>query len=92
MTVLEELIDAALSVCEKSRATASQQQSHNHARSAVLLSVSGKTYTGCDVHIASNSANAEAHGVSAERAALLAAVADGSNKFDVRLVIFLLLC
>lgn len=83
MTVLEELIDAALNVCEKSRQTASQQQSHAHSRSAVLLTCTGKTYVGCDVHIASNSTLGDAHGVSAERAAFLAAVADGAAKFDV---------
>ena len=83
MTVLEELIDAALNVCEKSRQTASQQQSHTHSRSAVLLTCTGKTYAGCDVHIASNSTLGDNHGVSAERAAFLEAVADGAQKFDV---------
>jgi cytidine deaminase len=85
MTVLEELIDAALSVCEKSRSAATQQHAHSHSRSAVLLSTSGKTYTGCDVHIVAPGVNSEAHGVSAERAAFLAAVADGASKFDVRI-------
>lgn len=84
MTVLEELIDAALNVCEKSRQTALQQQTHTHSRSAVVLTSTGKTYTGCDVHIASASGvPSESHGVSAERAAILAAVADGAGKFDV---------
>lgn len=85
MTVLEELIDAALNVCEKSRQSTLQQQTHTHSRSAVVLTSTGKTYTGCDVHIASASGLAsESHGVSAERAAILAAVADGAGKFDVR--------
>lgn len=85
MTVLEELIDAALNVCEKSRQSAHQQQAHTHSRSAVALTSTGKTYTGCDVHIASVSGASESsHGVSAERAAILAAVADGAAKFDVR--------
>lgn len=83
MTVLEELIDAALSVCEKSRASSAQQQTHTHSRSAVVLSATGKTFTGCDVHLTAAGVNAEAHGVSAERAAFLAAVADGASKFDV---------
>ena len=85
MTVLEELIDAALNVCEKSRQTAAllPQQSHAHSRSAVLLTCTGKTYTGCDVHIAANPSMGDPHGVSAERAAFLAAVADGAAKFDV---------
>ena len=84
MTVLEELIDAAMSVCERSRQSTLQQQSHTHSRSAVLLSNTGRTYTGCDVHIASATGGSESqHGVSAERAAFLAAVADGASKFDV---------
>lgn len=88
MTVLEELIDAALNVCEKSRQSAHQQQSHTHSRSAVVLASTGKTYTGCDVHIASATGGSEsAHGVSAERAAFLAAVADGASKFDVCLCV-----
>ena len=87
MTVLEELIDAALNVCEKSRHSALQQQTHAHSRSAVVLTSTGKTYTGCDVHIASANGSAETHGVSAERAAFLAAVADGAAKFDVRSLI-----
>jgi hypothetical protein len=83
MTVLEELIDAALNVCEKSRNNLAQQQSPAHSRSAVLLSSTGKTYSGCDVHIAANPSLGDPHGVSAERAAFLAAVADGAAKFDV---------
>jgi cytidine deaminase len=50
----------------------------------VLLSTAGKTYTGCDVHLAPTNGGSESHGVSAERAAILAAVADGASKFDVR--------
>lgn len=83
MTVLEELIDAALNVCEKSRQTTLHQQSHTHSRSAVLLTCTGKTYTGCDVHITTNSSLGDPHGVSAERAAFLSAVADGAARFDV---------
>ena len=87
MTVLEELIDAAMNVCEKSRSSSLQQQSPSHSRSAVLLSSTGRTYTGCDVHIAAANGSTDSaaqHGVSAERAAFLAAVADGAAKFDVR--------
>ena len=84
MTVLEELIDAALNVCEKSRQASVQVQFNSHSRSAVLLSTTGKTYTGCDVHLSPGTGGSESHGVSAERAAFLAAVADGASHFDVR--------
>ena len=110
MTILEELIDLALNVCEKSRTTT--QLNHNHSRSAVILSSIGKAYTGCDIHMNSdittintttlsgssgnsnnnNSSNTSssssttslslAHGVSAERAAFLIAIADGITKID----------
>jgi cytidine deaminase len=86
MTVLEELIDCALQVCEKSRNSGLQM--HNHSRAAVLLSKSGRTYTGCDVHLNlhnSSPSTSEANGVTAERASFLAAVADGASEFDVRL-------
>jgi len=119
MTILEELIDLALNVCEKSRTTT--QLNHNHSRSAVILSSIGKAYTGCDIHMNSdittintttlsgssgnnmnainnntsninnnnnnNSSSSStslslAHGVSAERAAFLIAIADGITKID----------
>jgi cytidine deaminase len=38
-----------------------------------------RIYSGCDVHIPGN----DAHGVSAERAAVLAAVSEGVAKFEV---------
>lgn len=82
MTILEELIDLAMCVCEKSRNSKSQQQAYTHSRSAVLLCSTGKAYTGCDVHLNSNSIESSQGGVSAERAAFLAAVADGASKFD----------
>jgi len=75
MTILEELIDLALRTCEKGRLSG---QKH-HARGATLLGPSGKVYVGCDVYVGDSDPNA----VSAERAAILAAVADGANKFFV---------
>lgn len=77
MTILEELIDAALSICQNSRSAGLRSS----ARGAIVLTDNGKTYQGCDVQIPGN----EAHGVSAERAAVLAAVADGSSKFEASL-------
>ena len=92
MTILEELIDAALNVCEKSRSSNIQSATHNYSRSAILLSSTGKTYSGCDVHITTTGGvGNETHGVSAERAAFLAAVADGAAKFDVRFSSFFLI-
>ena len=73
MTILEELTDLALQVCENGR-TAGQK---HHSRGAALLTGSGKVYTGCDVYVREGDPN----GVSAERAALLAAVADGAAVF-----------
>lgn len=82
MTVVEELIDAGLRICENGR---SAGQKH-HARAAVVLSASGKTYVGCDVHLPGN----EAQGVSAERAAFLSAIADGASNFEVYTLYFIL--
>lgn len=76
MTVLEELIDAAMRICENSRASGQLQSS----RSAVLLSSSGKVYVGCDVKLPTTN---EAQSISAERAAFLSAIADGASQFEV---------
>lgn len=76
MTVLEELIEAALKVCENSRTLVDDRK---FARAAVTLGKNGKTYYGCDVHYQ----NREIQGVSAERASVLSAVADGSGEFEV---------
>ncbi len=43
------------------------------------MAVLYRIYSGCDVHIPGN----DAHGVSAERAAVLAAVSEGVAKFEV---------
>ena len=43
-----------------------------------------RIYSGCDVHIPGN----DAHGVSAERAAVLAAVSAGVAKFEVSKVYY----
>lgn len=76
MTILEELMDLALKVCENGR----EAGQRHHARGAALLAPNGKVYSGCDVYLAGD----EVNGVSAERAAILAAVADGASKFEVR--------
>lgn len=78
MTILEELIDLALHSCENGR-TAGQK---HHARGAALLAPSGKVYSGCDVYVREGDPN----GVSAERAAILMAVADGAEAFEVRYI------
>ncbi len=76
MTVLEELIESALKVCESSHNLVDDKKM---ARAAVALGKNGKTYCGCDVH----SQNREIQGVSAERACILSAVADGNAEFEV---------
>ena len=76
MTIQDELIDQALQACENRRA-ANQK---NHSRGAAILARGGKLYTGCDV---SFSAHKDGMGdISAERGAVLAAVADGQSEFD----------
>jgi len=75
MTVLEEMIDAGLRICENSRKTSKCQ----HARSAVLLSSAGKIYVGCDAKIPNLD---NGGGTTAEKTAFLSAVADGSNSFE----------
>lgn len=76
MTIMEELIEAALNICSNSRKAGIRTQ---NARGAVVLTEKGRIYSGCDVHLNGN----EAHGVSAERAAVLAAVSEGASKFEV---------
>jgi hypothetical protein len=79
MSILEELIDLALQTCENSRPSGGRVD--HHSRGAALLGPTGKVYLGCDVHIKASSDSD--NGVSAERAALLAGVADGAKKFEV---------
>jgi len=76
MTVLEEMIDTGLRICENSRKTNQNQ----HARSAVLVSSNGKIYVGCDAKLPNMD---NFGGTSAEKTAFLSAVADGSNAFEV---------
>ena len=73
MTILEELTDLSLRVCENGRKAG---QKH-HSRGAALLTSNGKVYSGCDVSFEDYDPN----GISAERAAVTAAVADGSSVF-----------
>ena len=76
MTIQDELIDHAFMACENRR-SANQK---DHARGAAVLANGGKLYTGCDVTI-----NGDTNGmgcISGERAAILAAVADGQSSFD----------
>jgi cytidine deaminase len=74
MTILEELIDAALNTCENQR----HANRNDHARAAVVLGSSGKMYVGCDMMIPG-----EPLPVAAEKSALLTAVADGCTSFEV---------
>ena len=76
MTILEELIDLALNVCENGRAAGQR----HHARGAALLAPGGKVYSGCDIYFRELDSNS----VTAERGAIQAAVADGCQKFEVR--------
>lgn len=73
MTILEELTDLSLRVCENGR-TAGQK---HHSRGAALLTSNGKVYSGCDVYLSDRDPN----GISAERSAVTSAVADGSSVF-----------
>jgi cytidine deaminase len=77
MTVLEELIDMALKVCER----ISTISGSNKLRSAVILGKNGKAYHGCDLALNTK----EVQGISGERAAILNAVADGVTEFEVGL-------
>ena len=74
MTILEELTDVSLKVCENGRIAG---QKHN-SRGAALLTSNGKVYSGCDVYFKERDPN----GISAERSAVMAAVADGSSVFQ----------
>ena len=74
MTILEELTDLALKVCENGRAV---HQKH-HSRGAALLTSNGKVYSGCDVYVRVGDPN----GITAERGAVLAAIADGAAGFQ----------
>jgi cytidine deaminase len=74
MTILEELIDLGLRTCESQRSVCKTA----YARSAVILSNSGKTYVGCDMVIPG-----EQHPIGAEKAAFLSAVADGAAGYEV---------
>ena len=67
MTILDELIDKALQACERG----------SSERGACALAPNGKVYTGCDVYVSPSQ-----DGLSAERASILAAVADGIKTFD----------
>lgn len=82
MTILEELIDAAMKICENSRAAGQLQAS----KAAALLSTTGKVYVGCDVRLPSSN---DSQSISAERAAFLSAIADGASKFEV-IILFIL--
>ena len=75
MTVLEELIDIALRECESNNG---RRSNGNALRGAAVLSSNGTVYTGCDVFIGEN----DQIGISAEKSALLSAVADGITKFQ----------
>lgn len=77
MTILEELTDVAFKSCENGR---NSGQKHM-ARGAALLSSTGKVYSGCDVYV--DNAGTRYQEISAEKASLLAAVADGCPKVDV---------
>lgn len=75
MTILEELIDAALKACENQR---NNMNHKDHSRAAVVLNSSGKMYAGCDMMVPGDPLI-----IAAEKSALLAAVADGSTTFEV---------
>lgn len=74
MTILEELTDLSLRVCENGRIAG---QKH-HSRGAALLTSNGKVYSGCDVYLNEMDSN----GITAERSAVTSAVADGSSVFQ----------
>ena len=74
MTVLEELIEAAMVACERGRDVGQRQ----HARGAALLTGDGRLFTGCDVAAREGGAPP----TSAERVAALMAVSDGMKNFS----------
>jgi cytidine deaminase len=76
MTVLEELIEAAVRACEHAR----QAGVSKHPRCSALLTESGKVFTGCDIA----SHGASDHSLASEKAAVAAALAEGESVFEVR--------
>lgn len=74
MTILEELIDAAMAACERGHEAGLKDPS----RGAALLTSEGLVFTGCDV----SSREGDAQGASAERVAALTAVSEGAKRFD----------
>ena len=81
MTILEELIDIALKVCENGRHAGEKAHA---SRGAALLAPGGKVYSGCDVALQVSTSGVENRGeiVAAEHGAILAAVADGASDFE----------
>lgn len=75
MTILEELIDMALKSCDNGRQVGQKQS----LRGAAILDSNGRVYTGCDVFLRENDSNS----ISAEKAALIAAVSAGAAKIEV---------
>lgn len=75
MTVLEELIDIAIRECENS---SERRDKGSSLRGAAVLSANGTVYTGCDIFINDN----DQIGISAEKSAMLSAVADNITKFQ----------
>ena len=72
MTVLEELIDIALRASE--HAVGNQM-----SRGAAVLSSTGDVYTGCEIYMKGYDQNGI---ISAEKSAVVSALADGVNKFQ----------
>lgn len=86
LTLLDELIEISIAAADQSKASQElnpERTSFNGSSSptnkgAALLTVDGKIFSACD--IMSNDHN----GISAERSAVLNAVSEGHNRFQVR--------
>jgi len=71
MTVLEELIEAALQACDNARKTCPNMGAYY---GAALLTKQGRAYTGCSLESTTN----PLLNVTAERTAILKAISDGT--------------
>ena len=91
LTLLDELIEISIAAADQSKVsqelnperTSFNGGSSSTNKGAALLTVDGKIFSACD--IMSNDLN----GISAERSAVLNAVSEGHNRFQVRALVLL---
>jgi cytidine deaminase len=80
MTILEELMYAALQACENAR-----DSDQTRARGAAVLTCGGKVFTACDVKQPSGNGGGQ-RAVCAEVAAISTAKAEGETRIQVIVV------